>query len=149
VKHTRTNLLRRIVTWAAGVVLVVSVAAWVVSIFGAEWRAGSRLLLSLAGGEIQALAGEVDAIGWEYDSAGLIWPVWRLPFLIDLGGGYLWGLVVPLWVPASLAGVTFGTMCRLRRRGGAGTGERHCGAYGYDLTGIIGRCPECGARQGN
>ncbi len=36
-KRTRTSVLRRAVMWAAGVVLVVSVVAWLVSLFGVYW----------------------------------------------------------------------------------------------------------------
>ncbi|HZW06480.1 MAG TPA: hypothetical protein VFF65_05100 [Phycisphaerales bacterium] len=145
-RRTRTNLLRRAVMWTAGLVLVVSVAAWLGSVAGWEWRAGPRLVLILTCGEVRALVGAVDSIGWEYDSAGVAWPLWRLPKLIEVGSWDLWALIMPLWVPAMVASAVLGGMC-LRDlvigRAAAGC----CRACAYDLTGITGPCPECGKER--
>jgi hypothetical protein len=128
-------------------VLGLSVAAWTASIAGWEWRAGSRLMLFLVGGEVRVLAGEVDSIGWEYDSAGFAWPLWRLPRLVNLGDWKLWALVAPLWIPATLAGTTFCAVSHHRRHERARMRLGACVACAYDLTGITGPCPECGSKN--
>lgn len=55
------------------------------------------------------------------------------------------GVVLPLWVPvqASLFVLWLAWRVGLERRAAALAGC--CAACGYDLTGIDGRCPECGA----
>ncbi len=56
-----------------------------------------------------------------------------------------WLVVVPLWIPVVLfgAGVWWG------RRPGGRRSDGACGAFGYDVRGVVGgKCPECGRSTG-
>ncbi len=57
----------------------------------------------------------------------------------------LW-ILIPLWIPALLAGVSTFVLWRRSRRIPPG----HCKACRYDLTGnVSGVCPECGTSTGD
>jgi hypothetical protein len=142
--------------WAAGVVLVLSVAAWFVSLKEREWHPWSRVGCWLSRGELAVYWGAPDMMAWEFDYDGLRWARWRLPtlrfrednyFYIGRRDGACWMFTLPLWLLASCGGLVLG--------GGAVIGWRHsrnahddrCPTCGYDLIGIDGVCPECGSGQ--
>jgi hypothetical protein len=138
-------------------VLAVSVAAWVASLF--------RLICVSPTSSFYVYRGEVAYFhgiiagmrGWH--AQGVDWPVWNLPagnrwlgFYEDFTQGSLtlptsWGIVVPLWIPAA------GAVAVLIATYLIGRGERTraraelCHSCGYDLSGLGGRCPECGQER--
>ncbi len=72
------------------------------------------------------------------------WEMTLLPKLLGSQGSYF--LVIPLWIPALLAGVSTFILWRRSRRVPPG----HCKACRYDLTGnVSGVCPECGTSAGD
>jgi hypothetical protein len=158
VKHTRTNLLRRIVMWVAGVVLVASVAALGASTFRLVWTPRPSFGIALRDGCLHTsnIAVLVEEPHWGIldKPAGRLrfssprWERWRwLPVLN--GRGWAWLFALPLWMPASCAmsvlaiGARLGTV-RHRKLDAA----RSCIDCHYDLTGITGPCPECGKERG-
>jgi len=61
---------------------------------------------------------------------------------IELAGGRVEYIEIPLWLPAMVSAVLGVWLWRTSRSSRPG----HCGNCGYNLTGnVSGRCPECGA----
>jgi len=155
VKRTRTSPLRRVVMWAAGMVLVLSVVAWMISlIVQIEWSvppAAGDSHFSLQYGKLRCgtfdYRGYMPPPGWSaYCEPGA--PQWDWPsvqFLRSSRASHLWLLHLPLWVPALSAGVVCGAVIIIERWNGRRAG--HCAAGGYDLVGISGPLPECGRQQ--
>jgi hypothetical protein len=144
VKRIRTSLVRRVVMWAAGVVLVVSVAGWLLSLacvgcespFGEFWV--TRGELALFGYRRQQ---------WHFFSEGFAPPLFQWPRWRPGVNGAFWLLVIPLWMPASSAGIVLGLGWRRARsvqRRRVRTQLGLCPSCRYDLSGITGPCPECG-----
>lgn len=142
-RRTRTSLLRRTVMWAAGVVPVVSVAAWLASLFGVGWGFSTGVVGVSEGAFIVFRQRQSNPYpsGWITGEASLYqhwwpWDLWS-PGLV----------IVPLWLPATLAAVSLtwtslvGRHARVQRRRG------FCPSCGYDLTGLTGPCPECGRER--
>lgn len=127
------SLLRRAVMWTAGVVLVVSVAAWCVSFWTVAWAPGAgRVALALWKGCLSLWdVGEGRAFGPRgLSSRGVSWPPrwWfddRNPFFswrpATSWRGATWRLFVPLWIPSATASVVLVAMLldgrRVPRRG--------------------------------
>jgi len=157
VKRTRTSLFRRAVMWAAGVVLVVSVAGWVASVSVPDWFPlvdGPPIHVGLNSGCVRAHSvvqvRPASTVEIAMDAPSWLWPGqsgFVECFREVKTGKLLWGVVLPLWIPATFA-------CALLyclRRAEACTRERACVGIcptcGYDLTGITGPCPECGKER--
>jgi len=157
-KLARTNLLRRTVMWAAGVVLVVSVAAWVVSLFSVKWLDAGfpALSVSLDNGVMQihnhGPSGPSSRPGWHalgHDRPRLWWPsgVEWVEWVRAPDGTLFFDVFVPLWIPGAAAAIllapTWFAAHRERRR----CQLHSCTTCRYDLTGITGPCPECGGEK--
>ena len=123
--------------------LALSVAAWLAGLFGVAWVApGGRGGIGLARGAVW-LSGEVT------DQPGLTfrgWVDWTQAWIPARPRGR-WGLtwMVPLWIPATGAGLALGAVWLAGRRAATRASHGLCPSCGYDLTGITGPCPECGA----
>ena len=165
--HMRTSLLHRIVMWAAGVVLGLSVAGLVACAFRGWWPlspSGSSVYVGLDSGCLwmanvrpatsdgtpgSAVVGMDDPHWWWPGETGFV----EMSSLIadevvsPASGKLLWGVVLPLWMPATASGAVLVGLwvvgVHQRRRAMAG----HCNRCGYDLSGIIGPCPECGREK--
>ena len=132
--------------WAAGVVLVLSVAAWV---------AGSRWFVCVAGhhGGVQLDGGDVVAY-----SGGCLWSKgWHIASRVEAPPDRVFATFLPLpwehpdhevrtpiWTIGTCAGVGLLGAWYLGRRDRLWARAGQCGRCGYDLTGIDGPCPECG-----
>lgn len=80
----------------------------------------------------------VDGDKWPDFHHGLSWP--QAHFRDASAPWRRWVVVVPIWIPLSLA--AFPTALLWRRKRGPLPGRCRCG---YDLTGnVSGVCPECG-----
>lgn len=141
--------------WAAGVVLVLSVAAWGASLFAIHtWNlrrldvgvslskgmvyANNSLSVGQRGGHLSLEFSHMATPNW--------WPDRSRFFRAASVPGLplIWKAAIPLWIPAVASGGLLVSLwvagVRRRRRGLVG----HCPTCGYDLTGTTGRCPECG-----
>ena len=135
--------------WAAGVVLVLSVAAWVVSLWGPEVRTRGGTSFLLAAGLLAAHPDDnLDATERRvhgFRASLYWWPPGGMDFFGRQGG--MWWGCFPLWMPATASGAVLVGLwvvgVHQRRRAMAG----HCNRCGYDLSGIIGPCPECGREK--
>jgi hypothetical protein len=104
---------------------------------------------------------EVDG-GFDPDGAGpdswrgpavvrMNYPLWRWRFLYDKAyypaGGWRCNLAIPLWASFCVLLVpTIWLFYRDRRRV-RWSREGRCVGCGYDLSGVSGKCPECGREQ--
>jgi hypothetical protein len=156
VRRTRVSLLRRAVMWGAGVVLTVSVVAWVLSMFrpslAIPYPRWTRLFLAEGGLEVRRtmIPGESHWTGY----VGLYhswWPRARLkeaPIVVDMSrltmrNGVTGHIFVPLWIPlAASCGVLV-----TARLVSCGVPAGICPSCSYDLSGITGPCPECGSER--
>ncbi|QKK09755.1 MAG: hypothetical protein HND58_17355 [Planctomycetota bacterium] len=145
----RRERVRRAVMWAAGAVLVVSVAAWVASLWAITWAPTSPgISVGLVRGffwlhNLGPFRGAgLHSVGWDWP------PDW---WFEDIGffetrrfsTGLGWSLYVPIWMAAAVSGALLvGAYWNNRRHARSSVG--HCPTCGYDLTGIDGVCPECG-----
>jgi len=157
VTRTCTSLLHRIVMWAAGVVLVVSVVAWVTSLANIGCIQGDGVGAWLHRGELHLnnLAAHAPfemERGWHVE--GLAWPRWRWPVGEHVLGFYdevrppgIWRVQIPLWVAITLAAVAFTPAYFAGYKGRRWRATRHCTTCRYDLTGLTGPCPECGKER--
>lgn len=148
--------------WAAGVVLILSVAAWVTSHFRVQWAASAPpgpfgLPLrqtphaSLEYG-LATLSNENTTVsGWEvwgFTREHYWWPKNSFFYYVNARNTPpQWGVFIPIWIPAACSGLTLGAMIMIGRRGRAFTRVGHCPTCHYDLTGIDGVCPECGSER--
>ncbi len=139
--------------WMAVVVLVASIVGWSASYFAVQWTGRSEVAVALRAGELRVSSwaslvdlgeyGEHSPLprrGWQ--ASPFRWPrIWRWrPTWLSASG--VWLVSLPLWIPAAAAAVVLGVAWRGGRRARARAGRcEHCG---YDLTGIVGACPECG-----
>jgi hypothetical protein len=143
--RTRTSLLRRTVMWAAGVVLVVSVAAWVVSLWAPQWDAGSGFSLYLMWGDaIAFVPGFSDYSTFGFGDFDV--PDWSLPQLDHTPSRTM--ILIPLWLPALIAAVAYTATFLAGRLHQRQVRLGGCHTCGYHLTGITGPCPECGSERG-
>lgn len=118
-------MVRRVTNWVAGVVLGLSVLGWGASYLGMiGLPAPGNGVLILDSGALRY--GEIDRT---VPPPRPVRMRWALPF----------------WIPLMLSSVALWAVWRIgyERRQLAMAGC--CGACGYDLTGIDGMCPECGA----
>ena len=144
----RTSLLHRVVMWAAGVVLVTSVVAWCpAGGLAASWHPRDESWwIGVGDGCIWG-----GCPHWMGETMGL--PGIRRPWYDSLGwwpdfwaSERWWAGRLPLWMPAtgSLLVLSAGLLTCWRER--AWTRQGRCPSCAYDLTGITGPCPECGAK---
>jgi hypothetical protein len=140
--------------WAAGVVLALSTTGIGACLTRGWWwltPAGSSLQLWLESGclGINNIRPAVLPDGTRGTEVMVMDdPYWYWPGdtgFVEASDG-LWGLVVPLWIPAAASGGLLLAMtlanARKRRRDMVGL----CRTCGYDLTGIDAVCPECGTK---
>jgi hypothetical protein len=133
-------MIRQAVRHIAWSVLGLSLVAW-----GASYFEHARLPLP-GGGGLQFESGSVYRF-WAPGPTTVVVPaVGGSPGVLVTANRILirGGPIVPLWVPCMAAVITLWLVWRIgwERRQLARVG--HCGACGYDLTGIDGVCPECG-----
>ena len=154
-KHrARTSLLGRAVMWTARAMLVVCVAAWALSMFrpslALPYPRWTRLFLVEGGLQIQRtmFPGESRWVGY----VGLYhswWPHAQLrkgAIVTDMSQFTLRNAVtgrifVPFWIPLA---ASCGALVMTRLLPGS-VAAGLCPTCGYDLSGISGRCPECGS----
>ena len=143
-RDTRTSLLRRAVMWAAGVVLVMSVAALPVSRLGVSWCGADRQWWA-ALREGQVWVGH-PASGGPGASVPHGWSTrWQPALWVPAAGARRgWWHRVHLWTPLVAGGAVLlaGWATGLRALKVAPSG--FCSVCHYDLSGITGPCPECG-----
>ncbi|MCC7387300.1 MAG: hypothetical protein IT431_00885 [Phycisphaerales bacterium] len=150
---------RRVVMLAAGVVLAISSAAWVTSLFRVHWaspiapgRFGPPLRqtpnASLENGLAIFCNEQTTVSGWQawgFSREHYWWPKSKFFYYVHpRNRGPRWGICIPLWIPAACSGLTLGGLLVIGRRGRALARKGHCPTCNYDLTGITGVCPECG-----
>lgn len=143
----RRDKARRVVMWAAGVVLVLSVAAWVVSTCWFVGIAGSHGGIQLGDGDFVVYRGGfLRSKGWHIVARVEVPPERVFGEFLTLPWEQPeYEARVPIWTLGIGAGVVlFGAWCFSRRDRLRAEAE-HCRQCGYDLTGIDGVCPECGA----
>ena len=138
----RRERVRRVAMWAAGVVLVMSVAAWVASLWGLVWETEFNRGASLYGGAFSVGRGN-HHVGAGFYVLGFERPYWTWPPWPQISHLGIEVQIYPL-VCASAA-VLWGTWLSGRTSRSRALG--HCRTCGYDLTGIEGVCPECGSGQ--
>jgi hypothetical protein len=147
--------------WTAGVVLGLSVAAWVVSLFCVCWLQ--------AGYPAQSIALDRGLLIWH--NQGAMGPTAK-PGLSIYGLGrprfwwpdgprqrqwvrasrdeqviYFYYFVLPLWMPALGAMLLLGGGYLAGGRGRLRVDAGLCPTCNYDLTSIDGVCPECGSER--
>jgi hypothetical protein len=121
-----------------GATLVASTHAWVAF-------KGYRWLLSVGDGGILVERCNVymgpnplePGWHWDFQSSGTQWLSW--PSRSQWGGAY-----VPLWVPLLTVAAATAALWYLDRRSVRWSHEGRCVGCGYDLSGVSGKCPECG-----
>jgi hypothetical protein len=148
--------------WAAGAVLALSLAVWFASLWGICWESGLGFTLGLRWGDVvlydEPAPGTTPSLIVEglrpTTSLGPDWPRigvagfelrhrWRPPAFIH--GPQYWCIRAPLWIPALCATIVLAAAWRIGQRAHRSHDRGvHCLACGYDLTGIRGKCPECG-----
>lgn len=164
----RSRSILRAVWWAAVVALTLSGAGLVASLFRSWWALsppGSWLQVEIDSGclRISNVRPAVYQGVTGFSTVGMDDPRWWWPgetgfvetssldeseLVSPRSGRLLWGVVLPLWMPAALSGGLLFALwragARARRRALAGC----CRSCGYELAGIAGPCPECGAHAG-
>jgi hypothetical protein len=69
-------------------------------------------------------------------------PSWRHRTLFD--GSRWWSFQLPLWIPVLALGTPAAFLFHFDRRSVRWAREGRCVSCGYDLSGVAGKCPECG-----
>ena len=156
----RGQRFRRVVMWAAGVVLVLSVASWAASLWGVgwnkpnpQWQAKPQTLnfrlewgLAIVSNEF---LGRRD--GWfvtRFDWPRNWWPKNRVFYYVHARNAPpQWGIYIPIWIPTALSGLCLCGTLLIGRHRRALAHNALCPTCGYDLTGIDGVCPECGGKR--
>jgi hypothetical protein len=151
VRRTGTRLLRRAVMWAAGAVLVLSVACWCpAGGLAACWHPRDRSWW-IGVGDGCVWGGRPHL--WQgSDSPGL--PGVARPWYESLGwwpdfwaSERWWAGRLPLWMPAAGSLLVLSAGLLQSRRERAGTRHGRCLSCAYDLTGVTALCPECGKER--
>jgi len=157
-KCTRTSLLRRVVMWAAGVVLVVSVGACAASLFRVGWQSDDGAFnIEAEGGFLIVFnhASPQPPTGWRCEGVRLHlrwWPrsgsgFWSTSAGHPSGVPRLWMVYIPLWMPLLASGLALWSTFLIGRTARLRTVRGLCPTCRYDLTGITGPCPECGKER--
>jgi len=152
VNRTRTNLLRRAVMWTAGVVLAVSVAAWVAGRWPIYWQSRNGSGFALSYGRLFIWI-DLNAVRnydawWSLRGEYRRTPWFHGPFVF----GEIWRLKegaiqLPLCMPATTAGIVLAGTWAWGRQASVRARCGYCASCGYDLTGLTGPCPECGKER--
>lgn len=130
-------MIRNTLTIFSLIGLLLSVGLWAMSYVRIDILIGSWAdkLVSLDQGRL--FVGHLPP-----QTEGIFSTPWSFRFMD--GGGYYFGLVVPLWLPTLMFGIAcscaYMPFLRRRRRRRLGL----CLKCGYDLRGSKDRCPECG-----
>lgn len=149
-------LIRRTVMCAAAAVLAVSAACWLARPNayrapqdGTWWVGVSRGCVW--GGQPDLSPGkELVSLPGASSLRRLPWyrrVCWRPQIWTDPSYAGFWAILIPLWIPAGGASIVLGSAFFISRRERIRVQDGHCPSCGYDLTGITGPCPECGAMQ--
>ena len=138
---------RRIAKWTGLVVCVVILATWVVSKWYGVLRSTDTGVIAVGGGRIQAhwkdraSSGEVKWRHGPIDGGiGFFFP--RIERHVDGPFEGLFLVVVPLWLPFTLAAIPTAILWHRDRRT---VKPGRCRQCGYDLRASKKTCPECGA----
>ncbi|MCC6676062.1 MAG: hypothetical protein IT436_02855 [Phycisphaerales bacterium] len=142
---------RKLVKWGGAVLLLLTAAAWIVSMFGGLYistyprkKVGWSLGISAARGAIavslvRAVPRPTEII-WDPFQVGF-YSIWKVDWRVDVNLKYA---RVPLWMPglffAAASGIAWRLDIRDHRRG------HHCPSCSYDRSGLApaAPCPECG-----
>lgn len=141
--------------WAAVVVLGLSAGGLLLSLAGPFYSNPPRgVAATLADGRLVVLGDDdlnpARAPYWQWDGPSA--PLWAWPTGNRLGGlgytsGSLWGLFIPLWLPAAASALVLGGVFITRKRSDKPSASHSCPTCYYDLTGVDGVCPECGSER--
>jgi hypothetical protein len=141
--RTRTRFLRLFLTWTAAAVLVLSVAAWVASLWGVAWGWSTGVTGVYRGAFVLRVLPDPPPYPNGWFVQGFTWEQFWWPWRLWSPGL----MVVPLWIPVAFSAVGLSRGLVLERRPRKLAMLGHCRACGYDLTGITGPCPECGSER--
>jgi hypothetical protein len=138
--------LRCFLRWAGITVCIISVLALLLSLLlnATMYRTGWGVALGSGCVTVQSTSAQYGnpQQGWSFSERQAAQPLmrcWWVRILRPRPG--LWAVIVPLWIPPLILGISTFFLWRRRLRRPPG----HCQSCGYNLMGnVSGVCPECG-----